>query len=168
MRRRSCAVLRQTGSRFHIGSIAGRDAFPVTPRSTQFRVKRCKHHPPVFSLSALEQHQLKAVTCDMILRDLVPAAMLDRHARLVPHRFEAHVKLCRLAGCECRLTPSECEPFARLPDGDATDLELFSVRQRRDEPPAFPGSPASRARWMPTSVRALIKPRSNSARPPVW
>jgi hypothetical protein len=32
----------------------------------------------------------------------------------------------------------DCKPFARLPDGDATDLELFSVRQRRDEPPAFP------------------------------
>src|SRR5262245_66543044 len=74
----------------------------------------------------------------MILRNVVPAAMLDCHARLVPHRFEAHVKLCRLAGGECRLTPSECEPFARLPDGDAADLELFSVRKRRDEPPAFP------------------------------
>jgi hypothetical protein len=92
----------------------------------------------VFGLSALEQHQLKAVACDMILRDLVPAAMLDRHARLVPHRLEAHVKLCRLAGGECHLTPSECKPFARLPDGDATNLEFFSVRQRRDKPPAFP------------------------------
>src|SRR5262249_56885386 len=77
------------------------------------------------------------MTCDMILWDLVPAAMLDRHARLVPHRFEAHVELCRLAGGECRLTPRECEPFAGLPDGDAADLELLSVRQRRDEPPAF-------------------------------
>jgi hypothetical protein len=33
--------------------------------------------------------------------------------------------------------PLRFEPLARLPDGDATDLELFSVRQRRDEPPAF-------------------------------
>ena len=66
----------------------------------------------MFGLSALEQHQLEAVACDMILRDLVPAAMLDRHARLIAHRFEADVELCRLAGGECRLTPCECEPFA--------------------------------------------------------
>jgi len=92
----------------------------------------------VFSQSPLEQHELKAMTCDMILRDLVPAAMLDRHARLVAHRFEAHVKLRRLAGGECCLTPCECEPFAGLPDGDVADLELCSVRQRRNEPPAFP------------------------------
>lgn len=57
--------------------------------------------------SPLEQQELKAMTCDMILRDLVPAAMLDRHVRLVPRRFEAHVKLRRLAGGECRLTPCE-------------------------------------------------------------
>src|SRR5262249_18137566 len=92
----------------------------------------------MFSLPPLEQHQFKAVTCDMILRDLVPAAMLDCHARLVPHRFEAHVKLRRLAGGECRVTPGECEPFARLPQDDAADLELFSVRQGREEPAAFP------------------------------
>src|SRR6266481_4044878 len=104
--------------------------FPSLPVATHPRVKRGKQPAPVFSLSALEQHQLKAVTCDMILRDLVPAAMLDCHARLVPRRFEAHVNLCRLAGGECRVTPGECEPFARLPDGDAADLELFSVRQR--------------------------------------
>src|SRR5215831_10186045 len=109
----------------------------LTP-ATQLCVKSGKQRAPVFGLSALEQHQLKAVTCDMILRDLVPAAMLDRHARLLPHRFEAHVNLCRLAGGECRLTPIELEPFSGLPDGDATHLELFSVRQRRDKPPAFP------------------------------
>src|ERR1700746_1211972 len=74
----------------------------------------------------------------MILRDLVPAAVLDRHPRLLPHRFEAYVKLCRLAGGERRLTPGEREPFTGLPDGDAADLELFSVRQRRDQPPALP------------------------------
>ena len=62
---------------------------PSLTVATQRRVKRGKQPAPVFSLSALEQHQLKAVTCDMILRDLVPAAMLDRHARLVPHRFNA-------------------------------------------------------------------------------
>src|SRR3982074_2575642 len=84
---------------------------PSRTVAAQLRVKRGKQHAPVFSLSALEQHQLKAVACDMILRDLVPAAMLDRHPRLVPHGFEADVKLGRLAGGECRLTPGECQSF---------------------------------------------------------
>jgi hypothetical protein len=72
------------------------EANPSLSVATQLRVKRRKQPAPVFSLSALKQHQLKAVTCDMILRDLIPAVMLDGHPRLVPHRFEAHVKLCRL------------------------------------------------------------------------
>ena len=91
----------------------------------------------MIGLSALEQHQLKTVTRGMILRDLVPAAMLDRHARLVANRFEAHVEFCRLVGRKCRLTPSERKPLAGLPDGDAADLEFLSVRQRRDQPSAF-------------------------------
>src|SRR5258708_2946798 len=74
----------------------------------------------------------------MILRDLVPAAMPDGNARLRHRRFEAHVNLWRLGGGECRVTPGECGPFARLPDGDAADLDLFSFRQRRDQPAAFP------------------------------
>src|SRR5262249_9451389 len=115
----------------------------------------------MFSLPPLEQHQFKAVTCDMILRDLVPAAMLDCHARLVPHRFEAHVKLCRLAGAECRVTPSECKPFARLPDHDAADLELFPIRQRRNEPPAF-------SRLEPEMAVAARRQREQGVRPPPY
>src|SRR3982074_1592716 len=111
---------------------------PSRTVAAQLRVERGKQPAPVFSLSALEQHQLKAVACDMILRDLVPAAMLDCHARLIPHRFEAHVKLGRLAGGECSVTPSECEPFARLPDDDAADLELVPICQPRNEASAFP------------------------------
>jgi hypothetical protein len=65
--------------------------------------ERGQQPAPVFSLSALKQHQLKAVTSDMILRDLVPAAMLDCHPRLVLHSFEAHLKVCQLTGGECRL-----------------------------------------------------------------
>src|SRR5262245_27814840 len=104
---------------------------PSLAMTMQPPVKGDKQPAPAFRLPALEQHQLKAVTCDVILRDRVPAAMLVGHARLVPHRFEANVKLRRLASGECRVTPGEREPFARLPDGDAADLELFSVRQRR-------------------------------------
>src|SRR5262245_43346156 len=86
--------------------------FPSRPGAMQLGVKRDKQCAPVFGLRALEQHQLEAVTCGMVLRDRVPAAVLDRHARLVPHRFEAHVKLCRLSRRECRLTPGEREPLA--------------------------------------------------------
>src|SRR6516225_2979670 len=95
--------------------------FPSLTLAAQCRVKRGKQHPPVFGLAALEQHQLKAVTRDMILRDLVPAAMRDRHARLLADRLETHIKLGRLPAGECRLTPGEREPFAGLPDGDAAD-----------------------------------------------
>jgi hypothetical protein len=63
--------------------------------------------------------------------------MLDCHPRLVRQCFEAHVELCRLAGGECRLTPGERNPFGRLPNDDAADLELFPIRQRRNEPPAL-------------------------------
>src|SRR5262245_54660408 len=113
--------------------------FPSLTVATQPCVKRGEQRAPVFGLPALKQHQLEAVTGDVALWDRVPAAMLHRHARLTPHRFETHVELCRLAGRECRLTPGEGEPFAGLPDGDAADLELLAVRQRRDEPPAFAG-----------------------------
>jgi len=62
----------------------------------------------------------------------------SRDARSSRTSGKAHVKLRRLTGCECRVMPGECEPFARLPDADAGNLKLFSIRQHRDDPAAFP------------------------------
>jgi len=70
---------------------------------------------------------------DMILWDRP-----SRDARSSRTSGKAHVKLRRLTGCECRVMPGECEPFARLPDADAGNLKLFSIRQHRDDPAAFP------------------------------
>src|SRR5215467_380656 len=95
----------------------------------------------------------------MILRDRVPAAVLDRHACLVPHRFEAHVQPCRLAGSEGRVTPGEYEPFARFPEDHAADLEFFPVRQRGNKPPAFPRLEAKLA-------VAARRQREQGVRPP--
>src|SRR6185436_20686402 len=92
-------------------------------------------------------------------RDLVPAAVLHRHARLLAHCFEAHVELCRLAGGERRLAPCQRKPFAGLPDADAADLELLSARQRRDQPPAYP-------RFEAKVAVAARRQREQGVRPP--
>lgn len=52
---------------------------------------------------------------------------------------------------------SECEPFARFPDGDAADLELLPICQRCGEPSAFPrlvGKMASASRCRPNGAGA--------------
>src|SRR5689334_2099376 len=107
--------------------MAPRRAYPSSFAAPCRQFERGEQHAPVFGQLALEQHERKAMTCDVVLRDLVPAAMLDRDARLFAQRFEAHVELRRLAGRECRLAPCQREPFAGLPDGDAADLELPAV-----------------------------------------
>ena len=91
----------------------------------------------MIDLTALEQQQIETVARSVILRDQVPATMLDCHARLDANRFEAHVEFRRLVGRKCCLPPRERKPFAGLPDGNPADLELLSVPQRRDQPSAF-------------------------------
>ena len=91
----------------------------------------------MIDLTALEQQQIETVARSVILRDQVPATMLDCHARLVANRFEAHLEFRRLIRRKCRLPPRERKPLAGLPDGNPADLELLSVRQRRDQPSAF-------------------------------
>jgi hypothetical protein len=83
----------------------------------------------LFGQPPLEQHEREAVTRDMILRDPVPAAMLDRHPRCIAQRFEAqsssvdwpganvawrHVSTSRSPGCQTVMRP---------------DLEFCSVHQ---------------------------------------
>ena len=91
----------------------------------------------MIGLTALEQQQIETVARSVILRDQVPAAMLDCHARLVANRFEAHVEFRRLVGRKCCLPPRESKPLPGLPDGNPADLEYLSVPQRRDQPSAF-------------------------------
>ena len=91
----------------------------------------------MIDLTALEQQQIETVARSVIPRDPVPTAMLDRHAGLVAKRFEAHVEFRRLVGRKCCLPPRERKPLTGLPDGNPADLELLSVRQRRDQPSAF-------------------------------
>ena len=46
---------------------------------------------PVLRLAHLERLQRETVARHMLLRDRIPAAMLDRHARFVADRLEAHL-----------------------------------------------------------------------------
>src|SRR5271154_3786670 len=78
----------------------------------------------------------EAVTRDVILRDGVPGAVFDRHARLMTNSFKTHVPVRRLLRQERRLPPRECETLARLPDRYTADLEFLAACQRRKQAPA--------------------------------
>src|SRR5580704_11663954 len=87
-------------------------------------------------MAAEEERVGKVVPCDMLRRHAVPATMLDGHARLVAHRFEAHFDFGALVLDEGSLAPAEDEFHPALPFAYASDLEDFSVRQFLDEAPA--------------------------------
>src|SRR5262245_43705225 len=55
------------------------------------------------------------------------------HTCLSADRLECDLDLRVLIGPEGGLTPAEDEPFARLPDPDAANLEDSAVRQRLGE-----------------------------------
>src|SRR5690606_41786757 len=86
----------------------------------------------------LEQHQLESMPRDMSLRDRIPAAMLDGHARFVAERLETHIDFGRLIVPETRQAPSERQPLPRQPVSHRADLPLGAIIEARDEPPARP------------------------------
>jgi hypothetical protein len=88
---------------------------------------------PMFSQAHLRGGKRKAVAGCVILRDRVPAAMLDGDARFLIHGFESDIDVRDLVGRKRRLAPGESKPFAWRPSCDTADLEVFAVGQRRDE-----------------------------------
>ena len=102
------------------------------------RCERGKQRAPVLCLAHLERLQGEAVAGDMLLRDGVPATMLDRHTRLFfANGLEADLDVRGLVRREGPLPPVEREPLALDPSADAADLEGVAVRQVGDEPAVF-------------------------------
>jgi hypothetical protein len=62
---------------------------------------------PMFSPAHLRGGKRKAVAGCVILRDRVPAAMLDGDAGFLTHRFEANIDVSYLFRRERALAPSE-------------------------------------------------------------
>ena len=91
---------------------------------------RDQQRPPMLGLAHLEGAQRKAVAGQMLLRDGVPAAVLDGHPRFLADGFEADVDACLLLRRERDLAPGEAEPIARRPMGDAADLKDVAVGKR--------------------------------------
>lgn len=85
----------------------------------------------------LKYAQREAVPRYMLLRDGVPTAVLNGHARFLADRFETNLDVGHLLRRERRLAPGERKALAGRPGGDAANLEHASVRQRCDETPAF-------------------------------
>src|SRR5262252_7696597 len=92
-----------------------------------------QQHLPPFAVAAHEDHVREMVTRHMLLGHAVPALMLDRHACLLAHGLEADFDFGVLLLRERRLSPTEDQPLAALPDPDTPDLPDLAVRQRLDE-----------------------------------
>src|SRR3546814_3545750 len=86
----------------------------------------------------------------MFLRNRLPAAMLDRHARFAAHRLEPHIDLGRLIVAETRQAPGERQPLARQPMAHRTDLPFLAIVEACDEPPARPGGIEAQRAVAPT------------------
>src|SRR5882762_5731934 len=69
----------------------------------------------------------------------VPCAVLDRHPRFRANGLEANLDLGGLLRGEIRLAPGEHQPFAWLPDGNASDLKRSAVFERRDQAASLAG-----------------------------
>ena len=70
----------------------------------------------MLALAHLEDSKWEAMAGHVLLRDGVPAAMLDGNPRIIAYRFEADVYVCSLVGGERALAPSEGQPLSRRPD----------------------------------------------------
>src|SRR5882724_911954 len=69
----------------------------------------------------------------------VPGAVLDGYTRLRADGLEANFDLGGVLGGEIRLAPGEHQPFARLPDGNASDLKRRAVFERRSQAASLAG-----------------------------
>jgi hypothetical protein len=87
----------------------------------------------------LEREQRETVAGGVLLRDTVPAEVLDDNAGTVADMLEADVDLGLAAGWEGGCPPAEDQLVGRVPDPDVPDLELHAVGVRLDDPAAEAG-----------------------------
>ncbi len=85
----------------------------------------------------------------MVLRDRIPAAMLDRYTSFRTDRLETQLDLGHLVRREACLPPGKNKARRRFPRRDPADFENFSIGERFRQAstrPWFEGENARRAR----------------------
>lgn len=91
----------------------------------------------MFALALQERLIWKPMPGNMVRRESIPAAMLNRNARIRSEGLKADLDESVLARRKARLAPSKSELLARRPHADAPHLELSPVLKPREQPPAF-------------------------------